>query len=945
MWLALAMLVLNRVVLPVGGVAADERAVQNPGGQGQADTSLTGVITVQWGDGAPGAGERPRQELTFTEDGGQRYKLAADENITKTLGGLAALDCKRATIDGSVDSTQSRGATVDQPILRASSIALQDRGARVATRVAGAQKFVTILCRFGDTTSVTPHPKSYLDTLMGNAYPGLDHYWRETSYGQINLVGSVVVGWYNLPQPRSYYIPGGNLSHQRAANDCTAAAESDVFFPDYVGINLIFNQDLDCCAWGGSAVLTRDGVTRVWSMTWMPPWGYENQYVLGHEMGHAFGLPHSSGPYSATYDSRWDIMSGGGACRTRDATYGCVGVNTISYHKDALNWFPSNRRYVAAPGSTQDISIERIGQVPVGSETYQMARIPIGGSTTRFYTVEARRFIGYDNEIPAEGVVIHRVDTTRSDRLAQIVDSDGNGNPNDSGATWAPGETFTDSANGMSVSVLAMASDRFTVRVSLGAAPPAPTNNNFASATTIASTPLTVTADTGGATTESNEPTGIDRVCAPIGATLWFKYVAPASASLTIATAGSGFDTVVAVYTGAALGSLARVACNDDVNFSAGDLSSRVTLSLTQDTTYWIQIGGYAGASGGLTAAFTSTQVPATLTVRKEGRAGGTVTSNPVGISCGADCSEQYAAGTSVSLTATPAANAVFTGWSGACFGRGSCTVTMNGNKTVTARFVKRTGPNRFDFDGDGVSDVAVWRPATGGWFVMGQSATQWGREDYLPVPGDYDGNGTDEVAVYHPASGIWFIKGLGTVQWGGPAYVPVPGDYDGDGKADIAVWKPSDGTWYIRGQSNVQWGREGYVPVPADYDGDGKTDIAVWQPSSGIWFIRGQGNLAWGRSGYVPVPGDFDGDGKADIAVWEQSSGTWFVRGQGAIQWGPGEGIPVPADYDGDDKTDFAVWEPATGIWYIRGLDPVRWGTSDYAPLARPTWYTTGSR
>ena len=74
----------------------------------------------------------------------------------------------------------------------------------------------------------------------------------------------------------------------------------DVYFPSFVGINLMFNDDLDGFAWGGSFTLLRDGVTRTYRMTWVPPWGYENQGPIAHEMGHGFGLPHSSGPYSAT---------------------------------------------------------------------------------------------------------------------------------------------------------------------------------------------------------------------------------------------------------------------------------------------------------------------------------------------------------------------------------------------------------------------------------------------------------------------------------------------------------------------------------------------------------------------------------------------------------------------------------------------------------------------
>ena len=75
------------------------------------------------------------------------------------------------------------------------------------------------------------------------------------------------------------------------------------------------------------------------------------------------------------------------------------------------------------------------------------------------------------------------------------------------------------------------------------------------------------------------------------------------------------------------------------------------------------------------------------LSVAKDGSAAGTVTSTPAGIACGSDCSESYAAGTSVTLVATPDAGATFTGWSGACTGTGTCSVTLDADRTVTASF------------------------------------------------------------------------------------------------------------------------------------------------------------------------------------------------------------------------------------------------------------------
>ena len=82
-----------------------------------------------------------------------------------------------------------------------------------------------------------------------------------------------------------------------------------------------------------------------------------------------------------------------------------------------------------------------------------------------------------------------------------------------------------------------------------------------------------------------------------------------------------------------------------------------------------------------------------TLTVSLGGAGAGSVSSTPPGISCGADCSETFAHGTSVTLTASPAAGSAFTGWSGACTGTGACTVTMDQARTVTASFAPMQRP------------------------------------------------------------------------------------------------------------------------------------------------------------------------------------------------------------------------------------------------------------
>src|SRR5439155_18606570 len=187
--------------------------------------------------------------------------------------------------------------------------------------------------------------------------------------------------------------------------------------------------------------------------------------TYAHEEGHSLGLPHSSGPYEETYDSNWDVMSGG---RFYDPAQGTnIPQHTISYHKDLLGWIPAARKLTVGANTNQTITLERLAQP--GSGNYLMATIPIDNAPGQFYTVEARRQVGYDVNIPGNAVVLHRVDPTRGDRVAQVVDVDNNGDPDDAGAQWTVGETFTDLANGITVAVNAQTTTGFQVTIQRGA--------------------------------------------------------------------------------------------------------------------------------------------------------------------------------------------------------------------------------------------------------------------------------------------------------------------------------------------------------------------------------------------------------------------------------------------------------------------------------------------
>ncbi len=234
------------------------------------------------------------------------------------------------------------------------------------------------------------------------------------------------------------------------------------------------------------------------------------------------------------------------------------------------------------------------------------------------------------------------------------------------------------------------------------------------------------------------------------------------------------------------------------------------------------------------------------------------------------------------------------------------------------------------DYDGDGLTDIAVWRPETGVWYVLrsidGRMQTvTWGTRQFIPngwvtdepVPGDYDGDGNDDFAVWRPATGTWYVllssDGYNPdyariFRWGKLGDIPVQGDYDGDGRTDYAVFRYTENRWFVMRSSDGTWhttvlGQAGLdLLVPADYTGDGKTDFAVFR--DGLWIIEDSSNgrrtyFNYGRPTDTPVPADYDGDGRTDPAVYR--NGEWFVLASQATEsstfnYGQSEDIPLAA-------------------------------------------------
>ncbi|RPI90039.1 MAG: hypothetical protein EHM40_19395, partial [Chloroflexi bacterium] len=171
-------------------------------------------------------------------------------------------------------------------------------------------------------------------------------------------------------------------------------------------------------------------------------------------------------------------------------------------------------------------------------------------------------------------------------------------------------------------------------------------------------------------------------------------------------------------------------------------------------------------------------------------------------------------------------------------------------------------GPN-----GEPVEDIGTRAAGTINASDIGGDNTSLNWNLRIRVASDFDGDGDTDLSVYRSSLSKWFVKDQTNGAFGMPGDIPVPADYDDDGDSDWAVFRPTTGKWFVKDQANGYFGMPGDIPVPADYDGDGDADWAVFRPTTGKWFVKDQGNGYFGMPGDIPVPADYDGDGDSDWA------------------------------------------------------------------------------
>jgi len=487
----------------------------------------------------------------------------------------------------------------DRTTMNATAIAVVGE-ARVSAVVSGTRRIAMLLLKYSDSAAYTPNDAAYYSNLMNPTTNSVNAFYREESYGLLSVQADVY-GWYTLPRPRSYYVYGSlttcGVYFNRLVNDGVVVADPYVYFPQYDDVSFVMNDYLDCCAWGGSYVITADGVPKLYGATWEPPWA-QNIGVYAHEIGHSIGCPHTGFVGGNTYDSVWDVESGGTNFNSvlRGSYYSVAAGQTknlysrnpchhIAYHKIKLGWLDGYYSEVAA-GTATTLTLNALA----GARTSVMAakvRIPGQDPSKRYLTVEARTKINYDQWLPGEGIIIHSVD---EDRVVSGLDSSENvpAYPIDStpgtstldDAQWAVGTTYNNAAYGLSISAISKTSNSYQVGIANGASYITITTTT----TTMSTTTSTLTSYGSTSIVSSQRSTTTTKSTVPT-TTLYF--------TSTMLSGSISTNSTLRVTLSSASSSLltATVASSGTSTFTSTELSKTGTITIARSSTNLTTVG------------------------------------------------------------------------------------------------------------------------------------------------------------------------------------------------------------------------------------------------------------------------------------------------------------------------------------------------------------------
>ncbi|WP_240099081.1 InlB B-repeat-containing protein [Thermomonas flagellata] len=333
------------------------------------------------------------------------------------------------------------------------------------------------------------------------------------------------------------------------------------------------------------------------------------------------------------------------------------------------------------------------------------------------------------------------------------------------------------------------------------------------------------------------------------------------------------------------------------------DAGTQVTLTASpasgQTFTGWS--GDCSGSATACTVAMTQARsvgaafAPARYALNVSLSGSGKVTSSPAGIDCGSACSASFDAGTSVTLTATPASGQVFTGWSGDCSGSApSCAVNMAQARSVGASFAAAPGGSDYVVFGVRVP-WKVWQPGN-----VTTPASTTGKTYYVAVDGNDGNNGTSPSTPF-----ATFAKAVSVVQAG-----------------DTVLIKA--GTYHqVLNVLNIAGGQPG-KPITFGAYGDGPVVIdASPVIPAGSW--TQVGGSVW----RAPLSKTLDGNAMAPTCVTDPVSGN--VTNSGNCQ--PMAIVVNDRALRPAPNNSASAVTPGSGLWaYVAGVLTVDFGSSSPA-------------
>ena len=438
--------------------------------------SIEGVLHVVWGDPQEMAsgtvsGAAPRYRAFLTTDLGESIEVDPELSRDFTAGDLVALNGRRVRMSGTAAAQRRTPLSAITEPFHALLVTPADGSLGALAPAAPPawpvqpRPYAILLCKFADVPE-EPLAVRDFEAMYGTGFGGADDFYREGSDGRITLTGTRVFGWYTLPHPRSTYIINEQANLNALFSDCTRQADPDLDYRQVVGVAMHFNAFLDCCSWGGTRGATLDGITKSFATMWNASWARSG--TSWHEMGHSVGLPHSGGPYGRTYDSVWDVMSSSTSGRYLNRDFGFGGSHFIAYHKNLLGLIPANRRVTVTSGEWKGVLEPHVRNAAGSGPVLVMLPVADPARFGQAYTVELRGKTGYDLRLPRAAAIIHSIVPGRAEP-AQIVDADGDGDPNDDGVTWTVGEVFSDPAAGIQIWVDSLTATGIALTVRNGA--------------------------------------------------------------------------------------------------------------------------------------------------------------------------------------------------------------------------------------------------------------------------------------------------------------------------------------------------------------------------------------------------------------------------------------------------------------------------------------------